>query len=91
MKKYKAINSWTVTIDIVEILNETKLFVTYEDKAGVKHKESKESMCHKYCETFDEAKSWLMGYAELAIRNYQSKVDSWKSMKQKINNMHEPK
>ena len=78
MIKYRA--SFPGTIEIKEIIKETKNFVSFEvDKEWFK-KELKESEYHKYFNDFAAAKKWLIDMKVESIKKLESKLENEKAI-----------
>lgn len=86
MKKFKA-EIVVHTIKEIEIVSETdKLYLLKQNNRLSKPlKESKESQYHKYCDTYEEAKLYLIAHRENLIKQYQAYVDYEKNKLKEIN------
>ena len=86
MKKFKA-EIVVHTIKEIEIVSETdKLFLLKQNnKLGKPIKESKESQYHKYYDTYEEAKLYLIERQKNLIKQCQGYVDYEKNKLKEIN------
>lgn len=87
--------SYRLTINAVEVQRETEkcVFTQRTDWQnnpipGKIDKHVKVSDWERYFPSFDEAKSFLMNHIDAQIRDLQSKIDSLKDKKQRLNNLN---
>jgi hypothetical protein len=86
MKKFKA-EILGRTIKLIEIVSETDKFylLKQNNMLGKTMKEAKESQYHKYYDTYEEAKLYLIAHRENLIKQYQAYVDYEKNKLKEIN------
>lgn len=85
MIKYKAESGYHPCVVKVEVVKETSYF--YDILNG--RREAKEGCYHKFFDTFEEGRLWLMERCDNEIQGYLSNIDRLKDKKRKINELKE--
>ena len=87
MKYYKAKIGWKPSIEIVEVVKETDKFVLIKDRGG---KEAKTTDGTAFRKTFEEAKNFLLEYANNKVKNANDILAARQSYLDQVKAVQEP-